>query len=214
MHAHTRQLLDLAIEYNALKFGAFTLKSGRISPYFFNLGTIANGGGMDRLVDCYASALNAGGIQFDGLFGPAYKGIPLAASLACKLATKGKDVGFTYNRKEAKDHGEGGVLVGASLGQRMVIVDDAITAGTAVRQAIQLIRSHGGEIAGLLIALDRQECGQDARSPIQALAEDEGVPCIAVATLSNVIDYAEHTQFDSATLNSIKAYRDQYGARA
>lgn len=212
MQAHTRQLLDLAIEYNALKFGEFTLKSGRISPYFFNLGTIASGGGMARLAQCYASALNADGARFDGLFGPAYKGIPLVTSVACTLAAGGRDVGFTYNRKEAKDHGEGGMLVGAPLGQRMVIVDDTITAGTAVREAINLIRTHGGGVTGLVIALDRQERGRDARSPIQALAEDEGIPTIAVATLTDLIGYAEHADFDTATLNSIKAYRDEYGA--
>lgn len=212
MQSHTRQLLDLAIEYKALKFGEFTLKSGRISPYFFNLGTIASGDGMARLADCYARALQADGVAFDSLFGPAYKGIPLVASVACTLAGKGHDVSFTYNRKEAKDHGEGGVLVGAPLGERVVIIDDVITAGTAVRQAIELIRKQGAQVAALLIALDRQERGTDERSPIQALAEDEGVPTIAVATLSDLIDYAKHSELDGTTLTSIKTYREQYGA--
>lgn len=211
MQDHTRQFLNLALEYNALKFGEFTLKSGRVSPYFFNLGTIASGDGMARLAQCYTHALKADGVAFDSLFGPAYKGIPLVSSLACALAADGLDVGFTYNRKEAKDHGEGGVLVGAPLGQRVVIVDDVITAGTAVRQAIDLIRNEGAEVAALLIALDRQERGGDSRSPIQALAEDEGIPTIAVATLADIVGYAERSGLDPNTLDAIKTYRTEYG---
>jgi len=211
MQPHTRQLLDLALEFEALKFGEFTLKSGRISPYFFNLGTISSGSGMTRLSGCYADRLTASGIAFDSLFGPAYKGIPLAAGIACALADRGRDVGFTYNRKEAKDHGEGGMLVGAPLGERVVIADDVITAGTAVRQAIAQIRDHGAEVAALLIALDRQERGRDQRSPIQALAEDEGIPTIAVATLDDIIDHAEDSGFDDTTLAAVRAYRGEYG---
>lgn len=211
MQQYTRDFLDLALEYNALKFGNFTLKSGRISPYFFNLGTIASGAGMARLAQCYTQALQADGTAFDSLFGPAYKGIPLVSSLACALAAQGRDVGFTYNRKEAKDHGEGGMLVGAALGERVVIVDDVITAGTAVRQAIDLIRGQGAQIGALLIALDRQERGSDARSPIQALAEDEGIPTIAVANLDDIIHYAEGRAMNADTLDAIKAYRDEYG---
>ncbi len=212
MQAHTRDFLDLALEYEALKFGQFTLKSGRISPYFFNLGAIATGAGMARLANCYASALAASGTPFDSLFGPAYKGIPLVSTLACALAGKGHDVGFTYNRKEAKDHGEGGVLVGSPLGHRVVIVDDVITAGTAVREAIDLIRAQGAHVTALLVALDRQERGADARSPIQALAEDEGIPTVAVATLADVVGYGEGLGMEADTLGAVKTYRDNYGA--
>ncbi|HLQ84928.1 MAG TPA: orotate phosphoribosyltransferase [Salinisphaeraceae bacterium] len=211
MHKHTRDLLDLALQHEALKFGEFTLKSGRISPYFFNIGAIDNGAGMARLAVCYAAALDASGIVFDSLFGPAYKGIPLVTALACQLARENQSVGFTYNRKEAKDHGEGGMLVGAEPGQRVVIVDDVITAGTAVRQAIELLRAQGSSIAALLIALDRQERGADERSPIQALAEDEGIPTIAVASLDDIIGFAENRELDADTLAAIKTYRQEFG---
>ena len=209
---YSQDFLALADQYDALKFGVFTLKSGRISPYFFNMGAIASGAGMQRLAAGYAAALNASNIHYDSLFGPAYKGIPLVATVACALTEHGKDVAFTYNRKEAKDHGEGGRLVGAPLGRRVVIVDDVITAGTAVREAIALIRSYDSEVAGLLIALDRQERGADARSPIQALAEDEDIPTVAVASLADVIGYAENAGLDDATVGAIKAYRDRYAS--
>lgn len=211
---YSQDFLALADQYNALKFGEFTLKSGRVSPYFFNMGAIASGAGMQRLAAGYACALDAAGIQYDSLFGPAYKGIPLVATVACALATGdlgGHDVPFTYNRKEAKDHGEGGTLVGAPLGKRVVIVDDVITAGTAVREAIAMIRAAGSEVAGVLIALDRQERGADARSPLAALAEDEGIPTVAVATLADVIGYAENQGLADDTVAAIKGYRDQYG---
>src|SRR5699024_9663072 len=191
MQAHTHDLLDLARHHEALTFGEFTLKSGRISPYFFNLGAIDSGAGIACLARCYATALDRSGVAYDSLFGPAYKGIPLVTALAAELAAHGRDVGFTYIRKEAKDHGEGGLLVGANPGQRVVMVHDDITAGTAVRQAIQLIRAQGSNIAALLIALDRQERGTDSRSPSQQLADDEGIPTIAVANLDDIIGYAE-----------------------
>ncbi|AWN16341.1 orotate phosphoribosyltransferase [Salinisphaera sp. LB1] len=206
----SQDFLALADTYNALKFGEFTLKSGRVSPYFFNMGEIASGAGMKRLAAGYAAALADSGIEYDSLFGPAYKGIPLVATVACALAEHGRDVPFTYNRKEAKDHGEGGTLVGAPLGKRVVIVDDVITAGTAVHEAIHLIRAAGSEVAGVLIALDRQERGTDDRSPLAALTADEGIPTAAVATLDDVIGYARG-RYSEATVAAIQAYRAQYG---
>lgn len=207
----SQDFLALADEYDALKFGEFTLKSGRVSPYFFNMGEIASGAGMQRLASGYAAALAESGIEYDSLFGPAYKGIPLVATVACALADHGRDVPFTYNRKEAKDHGEGGSLVGAPLGQRVVIVDDVITAGTAVREAIAMIRVAGSEVAGVLIALDRQERGADDRSPLAALAEDEAIPTAAVATLDDVIAYAEAKGLDEPTIHAVRDYRREYG---
>lgn len=206
----SQDFLALADAYNALKFGEFTLKSGRISPYFFNMGEIASGAGMQRLAAAYAAALTESGIAYDSLFGPAYKGIPLIASLACALADHGFDVPFTYNRKEVKDHGEGGSLVGAPLGQRVVIVDDVITAGTAVREAIGLIRAAGAEVAGVLIALDRAERGADDRSTLAALAEDEGINTVAVADLDDVLGYARD-RHSAETVAAIRAYRERYG---
>ncbi len=208
---HAQDFLALADDYNALKFGEFTLKSGRVSPYFFNMGEIASGAGMKRLAAAYAATLAEAGIDYDSLFGPAYKGIPLVATVATALADHGHDVAFTYNRKEAKTHGEGGQLVGAPLGTRVVIVDDVITAGTAVREAIATIRAAGAEIAGVLIALDRQERGSDGRSPLAALAEDEGIPTIAVATLADVIAYARVNGLGAEQIEAIEGYRARYG---
>ena len=208
---HAQDFLALADDYDALKFGEFTLKSGRVSPYFFNMGEIASGAGMKRLAAAYAATLAESGLQYDSLFGPAYKGIPLVATVATALADHGHDMPFTYNRKEAKAHGEGGTLVGAPLGARVVIVDDVITSGTAVREAIATIRAAGSEIAGVLIALDRQERGADARSPLAALAEDEGIPTIAVATLADVIAYARANGLDTAQVEAIEGYRRRYG---
>lgn len=211
---YSQDFLALADQYNALKFGEFKLKSGRVSPYFFNMGAIASGAGMQRLAAGYAAALTASGIAYDSLFGPAYKGIPLVATVACALAQDDdnniRDVPFTYNRKEAKAHGEGGTLVGAPLGQRVVIVDDVITAGTAVREAIELIRAAGSEVVGVLIALDRQERGTDERSPLAALTQDEGIATAAVANLDDVIGYARE-RYSADTVAAIRAYRAQYG---
>lgn len=206
-----QNLLTLAAEHDALKFGEFTLKSGRVSPYFFNLGAIASGDGLHRLSGYYADTLAGAGIPFDTLFGPAYKGIPLAATVASALAERGIDAGFAYNRKEAKDHGEGGQLVGAPVTGRVVIVDDVMTAGTAVREAVAAIRAAGGEVAAVLIALDRQERGADDRSPIAALAEDENIPTLAVAKLDDVLGYAQKEAGQQDAVSAIEAYRSRYG---
>lgn len=212
MHDRRREFLDLAFEHGALTLGEFTLKSGRVSPYFFNLGAIATGAGMARLADCYAMALEDSGIECDALFGPAYKGIPLVAALACTLARGGRDLPFAYNRKEAKDHGEGGVLVGAPLSDRRVaIVDDVITAGTAVREAIGLIGGAGGKTVALLVALDRQERAEGERSAIQALEAEYGIPTVAVATLDDLVTYLAERGGHEADLERIEAYRARYG---
>lgn len=211
MQNQKRQFLDLAFANGALKLGEFTLKSGRVSPYFFNLGAIATGAGMARLADCYAAALTEANIPYDALFGPAYKGIPLATAVACALSREGRDVPFAYNRKEAKDHGEGGMLVGAPLSGRVVIVDDVITAGTAVREAIGLIEDAGAEVAALLVALDRQERAEGERSAIQTLEADYGIPTVAVATLDDLVAYLVELGDREADLESIKAYRARYG---
>lgn len=214
MQQYKTDFLELALEYNALAFGEFELKSARISPYFFNLGAIATGAGMARLSRCYARALQDSAIACDCLFGPAYKGIPLVATTACALAEHDLNMPFAYNRKQAKDHGEGGHLVGASLeGHRVVIVDDVITAGTAVRQATAIIRAAGGKPAGLLVALDRQERGDDSgQSAIQSLASDEGIPTAAICTLDDIVAYLAGHGFDAQTLAAMTAYRSRYGA--
>lgn len=211
MQAYKQDFLALALEHRALKFGEFTLKSGRMSPYFFNLGAIASGAAMARLAHCYADALLDSGLSYDCLFGPAYKGIPLATATACALANHNIDVPFTYNRKEAKDHGEGGTLVGAPLNGNVVIIDDVITAGTAVRQAIDIINNAGAKAAGLLVALDRQERGADNQSAIQALASEHGIRTLAICTLGEVMQYLEGVEGYETALRDMAAYRDEYG---
>ena len=208
-----RAFLDLAIARNALRFGEFTLKSGRVSPYFFNAGLFDSGAALATLGRAYAETAANAAVRFDMLFGPAYKGIVLAAITAAALAEHhSRDVPFAYNRKEAKDHGEGGTLVGAPLRGRVLIVDDVITAGTAIRESLALIRAHGAEPAGVLIALDRQERGQGAMSATQELEAEFGIPAIAIARLGDLLTYtadkaelAEHRQ-------RLADYRARYGA--
>jgi orotate phosphoribosyltransferase len=213
MHASQRAFLDLAVARNALRFGEFTLKSGRISPYFFNAGLFDSGAALALLGRAYADAATNAGIHFDMLFGPAYKGIVLAAITAAALAEHhGRDIPFAYNRKEAKDHGEGGTLVGAPLKGRVLIVDDVITAGTAIRESLQLIRAQGAEPAGVLIALDREECGQGARSATQELTAEFGIPAIAIARLSDLLIYAADKSELADHHQRLADYRARYGA--
>ena len=208
-----RAFLDLAIQRNALRFGEFTLKSGRVSPYFFNAGLFDSGAALALLGRAYADAAMHAAIRFDMLFGPAYKGIVLAAITAAALAGQhGRDVPFAYNRKEAKDHGEGGTLVGAPLRGRVLIVDDVITAGTAIRESLALIRAHGAEPAGVLIALDREERGQGALSATQELEAEFGIPAIAIARLSDLLAYAADKPELAAHHARLQAYRARYGA--
>ncbi len=214
VHAHQRQFIELALASGVLRFGQFTLKSGRTSPYFFNLGQIASGASLGRLGRAYATAAMQSDVAFDMLFGPAYKGIPLAAATAIALADEhDRDVPFAYNRKEAKDHGEGGTLVGAPLEGRVLIVDDVMTAGTAVRESLALIRASGATPAGVLIALDRQERGEGERSAAQELTAEEGVPVVAIAGFADVLAYTAESGELADERAALEAYRARYGCR-
>ncbi|MEM0955768.1 MAG: orotate phosphoribosyltransferase [Pseudomonadota bacterium] len=212
MESYQQQFIALARDSEALKFGEFTLKSGRLSPYFFNAGAIRTGTALAAMGRCYASAIVASGIEFDLLFGPAYKGIPLAASVAIALADyHGHDVPWAYNRKEPKDHGEGGVLVGAPLVGRVLVIDDVITAGTAVREVLGMIDEAGASCAGVAIGLDRMERGQTELSAIQELEQHHGLQVISVITLLNLIDYLEGLGDKEAALAAMLEYRSRYG---
>jgi orotate phosphoribosyltransferase len=211
MQPYQQRFIELALSQQALSFGEFTLKSGRVSPYFFNAGNFCSGGALLELGRCYAEALQAGGARFDLLFGPAYKGIPLAAATACALADRfGRDLPYAYNRKEAKDHGEGGVLVGAPLCGRVMIVDDVITAGTAVREVVEIIRAQGAEPAGVVIGLNRQERGRDTLSAIQEVERDYGIPVYSIIALEHIVSFLQ-AQGDDEVLARVRAYRAQYG---
>ena len=220
LHAdHRARFLGLALRAEALRFGEFTLKSGRSSPYFFNAGRFDTGAALAGLAACYADALDAAGLDFDLLFGPAYKGIPLATALACEYARRGRDLPLAFNRKEAKAHGEGGSLIGAPLaGRRVLVVDDVITAGTAIREALSIITDAGGTPAGIVIALDRQErvreddgSAASRRSAAQAVAEEHDIPVVAVATLGDLLAFAGESAELSAHRDALLAYRARYG---
>lgn len=218
MNDHRSRFLQLALRADALRFGEFTLKSGRLSPYFFNAGRFDSGATLAELARCYADAIDAHGVDFDLLFGPAYKGIPLATALACEYASRGRDLPLAFNRKEAKAHGEGGTLIGAPLqGRRVLIVDDVITAGTAIREALSIIDAAGGAVAGIVIALDRQEAVDPAisrRSAAQTVAAEHGLPVIAVATLGDLLAFAGDQVELTAQREQLLAYRDAYGSQA
>ena len=212
MQAYQTEFIELAKEYEVLKFGEFTLKSGRISPYFFNAGAFDSGRALAALGRCYANRIAASGIEFDVLLGPAYKGIPLATAAAVALANDhGMDVPFAYNRKEAKAHGEGGVLVGAPLCGRVLVIDDVITAGTAVREVIAMIEGAGAELAGVAIGLNRQERGEGELSAIQELEKAYAVPVMSIIDMSHIIAYLEQTGESAEALEKMKEYRDRYG---
>jgi len=214
MREHQRRFLDLAVERQVLRFGEFTLKSGRISPYFFNAGRFDSGAALATLGQCYAQALADSGLAFDMLFGPAYKGIPLATTVAVALAAGGRDVPLAFNRKEAKAHGEGGLLIGAPLAGRVLVVDDVITAGTAIRESIQIIRDAGAEPCGVVIALDRQERGQDGgRSAAQEVTAAFGVPVVAIAGLDELLEFTDDRPGLAEQKAALMAYRSRYGSR-
>jgi orotate phosphoribosyltransferase len=215
MQPHQRQFLELALARQVLRFGEFTLKSGRISPYFFNAGRFDSGAALAALGECYAAALAASGIEYDMLFGPAYKGIPLATAVATALAARGRDVPLAFNRKEAKAHGEGGNLIGAPLAGRVLIVDDVITAGTAIREALEIIRGAAATPCAVLIALDRQERGQvGERSAAQEVEAEFGLPVIAVAGLEQLLQFAGEQPGLAAYKDALLAYRARYGSNA
>jgi orotate phosphoribosyltransferase len=209
-----QDFIEFALASQVLRFGEFKTKAGRLSPYFFNAGLFNDGNSLARLAEFYAKASEAGGVQFDMLFGPAYKGIPLVAAIAIALAQRDQNFPFAFNRKEAKDHGEGGNIVGAPLTGRVLIVDDVISAGTSVRESVELIRAAGATPAGVLIALDRQERGQSELSAVQEVQRDYGIPVIAVAGLNDLMAYLEHHPEFAAHRTAVANYRQKYGIDA
>jgi orotate phosphoribosyltransferase len=212
MRAYQKEFLDFAIERQVLRFGQFTLKSGRISPYFFNAGLFNSGKALARLGRYYAAAIEDSGIEFDTLFGPAYKGIPLASAAAIALAEHhDRDVPYCFNRKEAKDHGEGGNIVGSPLKGRVLIVDDVITAGTAIRESMSLIEEVGAKAAGVVIALDRQERGSGSLSAIQEVERNYGLKVVSIVGLGEVLEYLQARGGMDTAVEAIHGYRKQYG---
>ena len=207
-----QDFLKFALAQNVLKFGEFTTKAGRQSPYFFNAGLFNDGASTLQLAKFYAEAIIASGVKFDMLFGPAYKGIILAAATAMMLAEKGVNVPFAYNRKEAKDHGEGGVLVGAPLKGRVLIIDDVISAGTAVRESVKLIEAEGATPAAVAIALDRMEKGTGELSAVQEVEKQYGLPVVSIANLNDLFTLLQNNAEFGGFFEPVKAYRERYGA--
>ncbi|MBN4080354.1 orotate phosphoribosyltransferase [Beggiatoa alba] len=212
MQDYQKEFIEFSLSSKVLRFGEFTLKSGRLSPYFFNAGLFNNGEALAKLGQYYAQALIYSGIQYDVLFGPAYKGIPLASSCAISLANQYKrNIPYSFNRKEAKDHGEGGNIVGAALEGRILIIDDVITAGTAIRESMGIISNAGAQAAGVLIALDRQEKGTGQLSAIQEVEQQYHIPVISIIKLADLIEYIKDKPEFEQYLESVENYRQQYG---
>jgi orotate phosphoribosyltransferase len=212
MKPYQHQFIEFALQTGVLRFGSFTLKSGRISPYFFNSGLFNTGASLARLGRFYAQAITESELDYDVLFGPAYKGIPLAATTVVALADQyQRDVPYIFNRKEAKDHGEGGQLVGAELTGKVLIIDDVISAGTSVRESVDIIKAANAKPAGVIIALDRQEQGLDTRSAIQEVEQEHQIPVISIINLNDLLDYLENDENLADHLEAVKAYRQQYG---
>jgi orotate phosphoribosyltransferase len=206
-----QEFIEFALQQNVLKFGEFKTKAGRLSPYFFNAGLFNDGTALDRLSQFYAKAIIASGIGIDTLFGPAYKGIPLVAVSALALARAGHNLPFAFNRKEAKDHGEGGSIIGAPLAGRVLIIDDVISAGTSVRESVDLIRAAGATPCGVVIALDRMERGSGPLSAVQEVERDYGIPVHAVATLDDLLNYLRDRSDFKTHQAAVARYRDEYG---
>ncbi len=212
MHSYQRDFLRFAIDTGVLRFGRFTLKSGRISPYFFNAGGFNTGASLGKLGHYYAQAIIATGLPIDVLYGPAYKGIPLAAATAIALAHEhGRETPFAFNRKEAKDHGEGGVIVGSPLQGDVLVIDDVITAGTSVRESAAVITQAGARLAGVIIALDRQERGEGGTSAVAEVQAAYGIPVRSIVTLDDLIRYVDETGTATHTLSALADYRAEYG---
>jgi len=209
-----KEFIEFSITHQVLRFGSFTLKSGRTSPYFFNAGLFHTGDALGRLGEFYAAAIQESGIDFDILFGPAYKGIPLVSTTAIALAQQfNRDVPYCFNRKEVKDHGEGGNIVGSPLTGRVLVVDDVITAGTAIRESMDIIDSAGAKAAGVVIALDRQEVGTGKQSAIQEVEESFGIPVVSVIGLSDLVEYLDEQTEMADQLAAVRAYQAEYGIR-
>ena len=211
MQEYQLTFIDLALERDALRFGHFKLKSGRESPYFFNAGLFHHGAALKKLAQFYAKAIAESGVRYDMLFGPAYKGIPLVAAVSIALADAGRDVAYAFNRKEAKDHGEGGSVIGAPLAGRVLVVDDVISAGTSVRESVELIRASGAALAGVVIALDRLEKGTGELSAVQEVRKTHDVAVISIATLDDLVRYLSTDPSLSSQLSAVRLYRERYG---
>jgi orotate phosphoribosyltransferase len=212
MNQYQQDFIEFSIKKEALRFGEFTLKSGRVSPYFFNTGLFNDGESLQRLGECYAATVTDAGIAFDMIYGPAYKGIPLASTMAIALNIQhGRSVPFCFNRKEPKDHGEGGLLLGAPLKGKVLIIDDVITAGTSVNESMEIINNAGATPAGVIIAVDRQERGSGRYSAIQEVEQRHNIPVISIISLDLLIEYIEKSEGFSNYLNDILNYRKNYG---
>ena len=209
-----QDFIQFTIEQNVLRFGEYRTKAGRLSPYFFDAGLFHDGAALRRLAQFYAKAILASGIEFDALFGPAYKGIPLVAATAIALAEAGRNVPYSFNRKEAKDHGEGGSVIGAPLAGRVLIVDDVISAGTSVRESVELIRAAGAAACGVLIALDRMERGSGNLSAVQEVRGRYNLPVISIATLDDLVGFLQADPRRARDLAAVARYRDAYGVTA
>jgi len=209
---HFRQeFIAFAVEKEVLRFGEFKTKAGRLSPYFFNAGLFNDGMSLMKLGEFYAEAIKNSGIEFDMLFGPAYKGITLVASIAIAFAKNGHNLPYAYNRKEAKDHGEGGVIVGSPLKGRVLIIDDVISAGTSVRESVELIAANGANACGVAIAIDRQEKGLGALSAVQEVVKNNQIPVCAIANLNDLLNYLKNKKDMAQNLHAVEAYRQSYG---
>jgi orotate phosphoribosyltransferase len=213
MHAYRQDFIRFAVWQNVLRFGEFQTKAGRMSPYFFNSGLFQDGAALRELCQFYAQAITASKVHFDMLFGPAYKGIPLVAGTSIALVEQGRNVPYCFNRKEAKDHGEGGSTVGAKLQGRVLIIDDVISAGTSVRESIDLIRAAGATPCGVVIALDRMERGQGELSAVQEVNRDYDIPVISIAALNDLLGYLQGEAELVQNLKAVESYRDRYGVK-